>query len=206
MKLTDENIKGLADAVLNDVRGNAKQVLIDGKDKAELIRRRAADQATAERTQILAKASVEAERIRSQAIATTQLKARTQELEHREALLNNVFEAAAEKLVSVQKSNDYEKTAQLLLREAVVQLGANVVKVHADQATGKFINASVIEKLSKELKIKIQLDEPLAKGTGVVVETEDGHRQYDNTLETRLKRMRDTLRAPVYHILMGETK
>ena len=206
MKLTDENIKGLSDAVLSDVRGNAEQALINGKEKAELIRRRAADQAAAERAQILAKASVEAERIRSQAIATTQLKARTQELEHREALLNKVFEAAAEKLTSVQKSSDYEKTAELLLREAVVQIGADVVKVHADQATGKFITHSVIEKLSKELKIKIKLDEPLAKGTGVVVETEDGHRQYDNTLETRLKRMRDTLRAPVYHILMGEAK
>lgn len=206
MKPTDDNIKGLSSAVLSDVRGNAEQALTDAKAKAELIRKQAADQAAAERAQIMAKASVEAERIRSQAIATTQLKARTQELEEREALLNSVFDAAAEKLTTVQKSSDYEKTAQLLLREAVVQIGANVVKVHADQATGKFITHSVIEKLAKELNIKIQIDEPLAKGTGVVVETEDGHRQYDNTLETRLKRMRDTLRAPVYHILMGEAK
>jgi vacuolar-type H+-ATPase subunit E/Vma4 len=206
MKQTDENIKGLSNAVLSDVRGNAEQALTDAKGKAELIRRQAADQAAAERAQILAKASVEAERIRSQAIATTQLKARTQELESREALLNSVFEAAAEKVAAVQKSDDYEKTAQRLLREAVVQLGANVVKVHADQATGKFITHSLIGNLSRELNIKIHIDTPLAKGTGVVVETEDGHRQYDNTLETRLKRMRDTLRAPVYHILMGDAK
>ena len=206
MKPTDENIKGLSSAVLSDVRGNAQQAINDAKGKAELIRRQAADQAAAERAQILAKASVEAERIRSQAIATTQLKARTQELESREALLNNVFEAAAEKIAAVQKSSDYDKTAQRLLREAVVQIGANVVKVHADQTTGKLITASVIDALSKELNIKIQIDAPLAKGTGVVVETEDGHRQYDNTLETRLKRMHDTLRAPVYHILMGDAK
>ncbi len=206
MKPTDDNIKGLSSAVLSDVRGNAQQAMSDAKGKADLIRRQAADQAAAERAQILAKASVEAERIRSQAIATTQLKARTQELESREALLNSVFEAAAEKVASIQNGNDYEKTAQRLLREAVAQLGANIVKVHADKATGKFITASVVETLSKELNIKIKIDEPLAKGTGVVVETEDGHRQYDNTLETRLKRMRDTLRAPVYHILMGETK
>jgi V/A-type H+-transporting ATPase subunit E len=204
MKPTDENIKGLSSAVLNDVRGNAEQALADAKAKADAIRKQAAEQAAAERAQILAKATVEAERIRSQAVATTQLKARTLELENREKLLNSVFEAVQQKLTTEQKSADYEKTAQLLLREAVVQIGATVVKVHADQATGKFITASVIEKLSKELNIKIQLDEPLAKGTGVVVETEDGHRQYDNTLETRLKRMRDTLRAPVFHILMGE--
>lgn len=206
MKPTDDNIKGLSSAVLSDVRGNAEQALNDAKAKAELIRKQAADQAAAERAQILAKASVEAERIRSQAIATTQLKARTQELESREALLNSVFAGAAEKVASVQKNSDYEKTAQRLLREAVIQIGANVVKVHADQVTGKFITSSLIESLAKELNVKIQIDAPLAKGTGVVVETEDGHRQYDNTLETRLKRMRDTLRAPVYHILMGEAK
>ncbi len=204
MKPSDENIKTLSHAVLSDVRGDAEQVLADAKAKADAIRKEAAEQAAAERARIMEKASTEAERVRSQAIATTQLKARTMELDEREKLLDNVFQTAQKKLSSVQQSSDYEKTAQRLLREAVTQLGAGVVKVHADQATGKFFTAKLIETLSKELNIKIQLDEPLAQGIGVVVETEDGHRQYDNTLETRLKRMRDTLRSPVYHILMGE--
>lgn len=202
----DENIQGLSSAVLSDVRGNAEQTITEAKEKAEQIRKQAADQAAAERAQILSKASVEADRIRSQAIATTQLKARTAELEERETLLNNVFDAAAQKLVAIKDGNDYEKIAQRLLREAVAQLGAASVKVHADKTTSKFITHSLVESISKELNIKIKLDEPLTAGTGVVVETEDGHRQYDNTLETRLKRMRDTLRAPVYHILMGEAQ
>ncbi len=52
--------------------------------------------------------------------------------------------------------------------------------------------------------VRLRAGEPLARGTGVVLETPDGHRRYDNTLETRLARMQDGLRAPVYHILMGE--
>jgi vacuolar-type H+-ATPase subunit E/Vma4 len=49
------------------------------------------------------------------------------------------------------------------------------------------------------------MGETLEQGTGVVVETLDGHRQLDNTLETRLKRMEEALRTPVYRILTGES-
>jgi len=206
MKSTDENIKGLSQAVLNDARSDAEQILADARAKAEEIRKQAAEQAATERAKILEKATVEADRLRSQAVATTQLKARTTELEEREKLLNEVFEKAGQKISAADKNVDYEKTANLLLREALTQLGAAAAVVHADKATQKFIHSSTLEKLSKELNVKIKLGEPLNQGLGVVVETEDGHRQYDNTLETRLKRMRDALRSPVYHILMGEAK
>jgi vacuolar-type H+-ATPase subunit E/Vma4 len=79
-----------------------------------------------------------------------------------------------------------------------------MAKVRADKTTQEIFTTGMLEQLSKELKVKIQLGELLEQGTGVVVETVDGHRQYDNTLETRLKRMQDMLRTPVNHILMGE--
>lgn len=126
------------------------------------------------------------------------------QLEQREKLLKEVFDTAKQKLSTIQQSNDYEKNAQKLLREALVLLGASAAKVRTDVSTQKLFTDNVLEKMSKELNIQIRLGVPLERGIGVIVETEDGHRQYDNTLETRLKRLQDTLRAPVYHILMGE--
>jgi vacuolar-type H+-ATPase subunit E/Vma4 len=205
MKATDENIKVLSNAVLRDARSDAEQVLAEARAKADEIRRRAQEQAEIERAQILERANEDAERIRKQAVATTQLKARTMELEQREKLLENVFETAHQRLSSMQRSSDYENVAQRLLREALVQLGASSVKVRADAVTQKTFAVKSLEKMSGELNVQIQLDEPLKKGICVIVETEDGHRQYDNTFETRLRRMQDTLRAPVYRILMGET-
>ena len=204
MKPTDENIKVLSNAVLRDAHSDADQVLADAKAKADEIRRRAQEQADGERAKILEQAKVDAERIRRQAIATTQLKARTMQLEQREKLLENVFETARQRLPNVQRNSDYEKIAQRLLREALVQLGASSVKVRADEVTQKTFADSVLKKLSEELDIQIRLDEPLKKGICVIVETEDGHRQYDNTFETRLRRLQDTLRTPVNRILMGE--
>ena len=200
----DENLKVLSRAVLNDVQDEADQILDQAKTKAERIRQRAKEQAEAERTKILDHASVEAERVRSQAVATSQLKARTMLLEHREKLLDEVFETAKQRLSSVLRGSDYQETAQRLVKEAVHQLKAESAMVRADEETMKALSTSVIEKLSKETQIKIKLGDSLEKGLGVIAETEDGHRQYDNTLETRLKRMQDTLRSSVHRILMGE--
>ncbi|MFL7871465.1 MAG: V-type ATP synthase subunit E [Anaerolineales bacterium] len=200
----DENLKVLSRAVLNDVQDEADQILDQAKTKAEGIRQRAKEQAEAERTKILDHASVEAERVRSQAVATSQLKARTMLLEQREKLLDEVFETAKQRLSSVLRGSDYQETAQRLVKEAVHQLKAESAMVRADEETMKALSTSVIEKLSKETQIKIKLGDSLEKGLGVIAETEDGHRQYDNTLETRLKRMQDTLRSSVHRILMGE--
>ncbi len=204
MKPTDENVRLLSNAVLTDARGDAEKVVTEAKTKADEIRAQAQEQAAAERAKILQQAAAEAERMRSQAVATSQLKARTLQLEQREKLLTDVFEAARKQLATIQKSSDYEKTAMQLLREALSQLGAGDALVRADAQTRKFYTPAVLEKLSAELKMEIKLGDPLQQGTGVIVETQDGHRQYDNTLETRLKRMQDLLRSPVYHILMGE--
>jgi len=200
----DENIKVLSRAVLNDVQGDVEQILEQAKTKAEEIRQRAKEQAEAERTKILEQASVESERVRSQVVATNQLKARTMLLEQREKLLDEVFDTAKQRLSSVLRGSDYEKTAQRLLREAILQLGSESAIVRADEETIKALSTGEIEKVSKDTQIRIKLGDPLEKGLGVIAETEDGHRQYDNTLDTRLKRMRDTLRSSVYRILMGE--
>ena len=205
MKSPDENIKVLSRAVLSDVREDAERAISEAKTKVENIRQDAKEKAEAERSKILEQANREADRVRSQAVAVAQLKARTMQLEQREKLLDSVFSTARQKLTAMQRDSDYEQVAVRLLREAVTQLSASTVKVRADRTTQALFTTSMLEKLSKDLKVNIQLEEPLERGTGVIAETVDGHRQYDNTLETRLKRMQDSLRTSVYHILMGET-
>lgn len=205
MKSPDENIKVLSRAVLSDAREDAEHAVSEAKAKAENIRQNAKEKAEAERSKILEQANREADRVRSQAVAVAQLKARTMQLEQREKLLDSVFSAARQKLTTMQLDSDYEQVAERLLREALTQLSAGTVKVRADQTTQELFTTSMLEKLSKDLKVNVQLEKPLERGTGVIVETVDGHRQYDNTLETRLKRMQDSLRTSVYHILMGET-
>lgn len=201
---TEEDIEMLERAILTEARDEADQIKDEAKKKVDAIRKRAQEQAEAERKAILDRAREDAERLRSQAVATAQLKSRSLQLEHREQLLDRVFKAVKEKLPEIQKRPDYDQIAAMLLREALQQLRVNKAEIRADKITQDILKNSALDEISKELKGQFTLAEALEEGTGVIVDAADGKLHYDNTLETRLNRLQSTLRAPVYKVLKGE--
>lgn len=205
MKSVEERLQALSRAVLSEARAEAKQILADAEIKADAVRQHATEQAAAEREESLDRARQEAEHIRSQAIAAAQLRARTLRLERREKLLDSAFDTARQRLPSVQQWTDYDQIVRQLIREAAAHLGTDAVRIRADEQTQKLLAKDFLAELSKELGVPLQLGAALEHGTGVIVETVDGRRQYDNTLQARLRRQQDELRSPVYRLLMGES-
>jgi V/A-type H+-transporting ATPase subunit E len=201
-----ENLQSLTQTVLDDARAEAEQILDGARQRAEAIRKEARERAEAERKEILDQAVRETERQRSQAISSAQLDARTAQLKGREELLDSVFEKAYRQLPTMQQWKEYPQVARDLARDALRHLRAPGVRLRADPATGAHIDESVRKALEQEFGIQIEMGSPLEKGLGVIAETLDGRRQYDNTLEARLRRTQDSLRSPVYHILMGESQ
>jgi V/A-type H+/Na+-transporting ATPase subunit E len=200
----EENMDALSRAILSEAQAEADQILADAQKRADEIRQRAEQQAAEVRKEALNRANQEAERLRGQKVATSQLKARTMQLEHREKLLNKVFQEAEKELPNIRQWTDYEEIAHNLLTEALTQMKAQKVVVRADPYTQKLIKQDVLESITKERGVQIEIGEPLQKGIGVIVEADGGRLQYDNTLETRLRRMLSSMRASVYHTLMGE--
>ena len=201
----EDNLDRLSKEIFSQAESETNQILADAKHKAEEIRNRAKQEAAEEKARILDQAKRDAERLRSQALATTQMKARTLQLESREKLLVETFEAARQKLAGVQQRSDYEAIVKRLSLEAAEQLCAKQVKLKADKTTAKLITEKMLKEIAAEFKGKIELSGTLEKGTGIVASTEDGHLTFDNTLETRLAHLETELRSPVYHVLMGET-
>ena len=203
MKPEEENIERLSRAILQEAREEAGNVKADAQAKADEIRKRAQQQAESERKVILDRARQDEDRLRSQAIASAQLKARTLQLEHREKLLNKVFDAAKQKLSTVKQRSDFDKISVQLLREALTELHLETAELHADEAVQKALK-SHLDEISKELSTQITMGSALTEGTGVIVDAVDGRLHYDNTLETRLNRLQSALRSAVYHVLNGE--
>lgn len=204
MKSEAEDIEMLERAILMEAREEAEQMRAEAKDKAEAIHKRAQAQAAEERKVILERAQQDAERLRSQAMATAQLKARSSQLEHREKLLDGVFEEVKKQLGAVTQRPEYDAVAALLLREALSQLRVNKADIRADESTQKVLKKGALDQVAKELNGEFVLAGPLEEGTGVVVDAAGGKIHYDNTLETRLSRLQNTLRSTVYKVLMGE--
>jgi V/A-type H+/Na+-transporting ATPase subunit E len=203
-RAAEENIEPLTRAILKEAEVDARQIREEAKSQADAVRQRAKEEAEKVRRDILDRAQEDADRSRSQTLASAQLKARTMQLEHREKLLDRVFQAAKEKLVDIQKRPDYDQLASQLLREALTQLRVNKAEIRADQTTRTLLEKKILRDISDELKGQFSLADNLEEGTGIVVEAADGRLHYDNTLETRLQRMQSTLRASVYKVLMGE--
>ena len=206
MKTETQDIEMLQRAILTEARDEAEQIKAEAKEKADAIRKRAQERAEAERKAILDRAQEDAERLRGQAVATAQLKARSLELAHREQLLDRVFKAVREKLPQVQKRSDYDQIAAMLLREALTQLSTKKADVRADETTQKSLKNSALNEISKELDGEFNITGALDEGTGLVVDAAGGKLHYDNTLETRLNRLQSTLRSSVYQVLIGEKK
>ena len=194
----------LTEAVLSEAHTEADKIIEEAKAAAEKIRRQAQEEADNEYNALIERARQNAERVRRQEIASAQLNARTMQLGEREKLLVKVFDAAGQQLSSIQQWSDYGKISSSLLREALTNLHVKSVLIHADETAQKFFTDPVLKKLADELKIELRLGEPLKQNTGVVIETPDGRLRYDNTLETRLSRLQNSLRTSVYHLLMGE--
>lgn len=201
MKSEEEDIEQLARAIMVEAREEAEKLRAEAREKAEAIRKRAQEQAERERKAILDRAREDADRLRSQSSATSQLKVRSQQLEQREKLLNDVFEAVRQQLSAVKSRADYAAIAAMLTREALTQLNAGEAEVRADAATQKALK---LDELAKELNGKFSFGTQLEEGTGVVVNAAGGKLSYDNTLETRLSRLQGSLRSLVYKTLMGE--
>jgi V/A-type H+-transporting ATPase subunit E len=206
MKTEVEDIEMLQRAILSEARDEAEQIKAEAKEKADAIRKRAQEQAEQERKAILDLANQDVERLRGQAVATGQLKARSLQLASREQLLDRVFKTVKEKLPDIQKRSDYDQIAALLLREALVQLRVNKAEIRADKLTKNILEKSALGDISKELKGQFTMADALDEGMGVIVDAADGKLHYDNTLETRLDRLQGELRATVYKILNGEKR
>ncbi len=201
--MTEGDIEVLERAILNEARAEAQRVLADAQAEADRINRRAYEDAGAEAEEILSSAREAVEIVRRQATATAQLEAQTLKLRRREEMLNRAFESARQRLPSLVEAPGYADLVRELLSEGVERLKvhADLLVVRADERTQRLLSGGLLSEAEAQFAIHLDLGPPLTGRTGLVVETAEGHRRYDNTLETRLGRMRDELRTPVYRLL-----
>lgn len=199
------DIRSLETVITTEARQDAAKITAETASHIESIKRQALEQSDRQRNAILKQAQGKVETLRSQAVTSAQLEAQTLKLKRREAMLARVVSEARSGLPGVTEWQDYASVARRLIREGAEVLGGESLVIRADEATRRMLDGRVLADLEQELAVQLELGQPLEQGTGVVIVTADGHRRYDNTLETRLARMQAALRTPVYHILMGET-
>ena len=206
-----EGLQALSRAILDDAGGEATRIIAEAQERATVKKQRALTEAARVRQEILGRAHDEIERLQQQTVATARLDAQRVLLARREALIEAVFAEAAGQLAQARQRTGYAELLRRLVIDAVEQMGrpAECLVHVAEQDEHLFDEAAesgaLLEPLGTwEGGVRLRLGEPAAISGGVVVESADGHKRYDNSLEARLKRGQARWRAQVYRFLQGE--
>jgi len=202
--MSSGDIKALADAVKSEAGRDQERILNNARSSARTLREQARAEAETEGDRIIQDAESKTARSLEQARAAAGIEAQALRLDNREALLNKVFDLTSEGLQAVPNREDYCSVVHALIGDAVAHMGnVNILMVLADSVTCEYLDDKILEQLGREFDIQLTLGGLLDEGTGLVVQSQDGHLFYDNTFQARLTRMRSSLRASVFQILRG---
>lgn len=179
----------LRDEILNDAKRKAERIQARAERDAAKAREQATEEQRAEREQALERARQRAD-TRSRAIlVTVDQEVRRQRLVARESILERCLDRALAAACSLPPEEERRALAELL-DEALTALGPGPAKIRACPADAAVLSSAILD---DPANITVTADERL--GAGLVAESPDGLRQFDNTYATRRQRLRERLRT-----------
>ena len=178
-----------------DARAFAQQKLAEAKTQATQIKEKVMVHAHRQ-------AAVEARRILAQA----DLDAQHHRLHAREVLLDEVWQAAEQRLRDLPNQPAYASVLQRLAIAAARILGSGTIRLAADPAGHALLTAERLkawtEEIAQELPVTfVCAAQPATTWGGLVATQEGGRRQVDATFPTRLALAQETLRERVAALL-----
>lgn len=152
----------------------------------------------AEYNKIIDGANKQAENLKRQIIGSSRLSARNKQLVLIEDAASDAFEKATAKIESVRNSEKYASMMKKLLEDGVNAVGGDVVvECNAKDKT-------IVKKLASEMdrgKIKVS-EEAIDCLGGLRIKSKDGSMVYDNTLDSRIERLKPLIKKDIASIFM----
>ena len=152
---------------------------------------------------IILNAEKKADILKRQVIGSTKLSVRNKELILLEQAVNDVYEKAKEKLASYPEDPNYRNMLIKILDESIIDLGTSDIIIECLKKDADFFKKE-IELLSTKYNKKIKLQGNLKNSLGgVKIKSSDGTITLDNTLDTRIERLKPLIRKNIAQILRG---
>ncbi len=208
------------DRIISHIEAEAEKeisgILLEAQKEAEKIKKAAQERAEREVERILSAgeraASLEAQRM----LAERKIEVRRKRMDAQEAAIDGSFseartvlEALAEK--GKQDTFNYKDILFNLIASASEVVAGDKLELVLNQRDKKAFNKKTADEVTELVKkrtgrkvVLVVADEPLQSLGGVVVRDLEKSVEVDNTLETRLSRLREAIRVDVAKILFGD--
>jgi V/A-type H+-transporting ATPase subunit E len=157
-----------------------------------------------ERTRIVESAKKQAENLKRQIVGSSRLAARNQELLLIENNVNEAFERARAWLSSSSKDEAYRSLLAKIIEESIPSVSSDDVTIECNKNDLDAVK-KIVADLAKKSKYRIKVsDQPISAIGGVRVKSGDGAMSFDNTLDSRIERLKPLIRKNIARMLRGE--
>jgi V/A-type H+-transporting ATPase subunit E len=153
---------------------------------------------------IVESAKKEAENLKRQIIGSSRLSARNKELVLIESAINEIFRIVKEKLQS--KSNDklYKDLLRKMIEESISPLDSPEIIIESNKNDYDTVK-KILQDLSTYKKVKLTLSKkPIEIVGGIRAVSADGTMTLDNTLDSKIERLKPLIRKEIVQLLRGE--
>jgi len=214
--MSDEGVDKIISHIEAEAEKEISEILLKAQAEADKIRKAAQEKADREAERILSNgkrvASLEGQRI----IAETRIDVRRKKMDAQEEAIAASFEEAKkvlEELAEKGKRDNlvYKDIMFDLIGSASEVVAGNKLELVFNQRDSKTFNKEMLREASELVKkrsgrdISLALtDETIQYLGGVVVRDMEKQVEVDNTLETRLNRLKESIRVDVAKILFGD--
>ena len=210
--MTQEGEERLIRKIVQMAESEVNKIISEAEKEAEEIRKEVELKANSEVQSIINHGTQEAKSERQRIIADARLKAKRKMMSMQEKLMQESFEHATKYLQELTvKGEDagykYDTIITNFIREAAEIMGHQYFQLSFNERDKKRfqpllsqINQNVSQSLGKKITLSIS-DETISTLGGVSVKSEDGKIGVDNTIEARMSRFNEGLKAKAIKIL-----
>jgi V/A-type H+-transporting ATPase subunit E len=160
----------------------------------------------AEYNRILEGARKQGDNLKRQIVGSSRLSARNRQLVLIESAVNDTFEKAKTILASSNKENSYRLLMRKILKDSVMMIDSDQVIVECNKNDIELVKEAISDSFNDDnnkMKIKIS-DHPLNAIGGIRLTSADGSMTFDNTLDSRIERLKPLIRKNIAQMLRGE--
>ena len=159
----------------------------------------------AEYNRILEGARKQGDNLKRQIVGSSRLSARNRQLVLIESAVNDTFEKAKKILASSNKENSYRLLMRKILKDSVMMIDSDQVIVECNKNDIELVEQAISDSFKDNNKIKIKMsDHPLNAIGGIRLTSADGSMTFDNTLDSRIERLKPLIRKNIAQMLRGE--
>jgi V/A-type H+/Na+-transporting ATPase subunit E len=152
---------------------------------------------------IISNAKKKAENLKRQVVGSNKISARNKELVLLEQAVNDVYVKAKEKLVLDSEEPNYRNMLIKILDESIPNLGTVDIIIECLKKDVDFFKKQ-IESLSLKYNKKIKVQSNLKNSMGgFKIKSYDGTVTLDNTIDSRIERLKPLIRKNIAQILRG---